>query len=171
MSSVPQREGQVMVSVVNGRGTADVTQQPTARNGFTTVVRVRNPNSGIGGFRINAFWQPSAAGALGPPLRPGMGGRRVALTWSGNVDDHLEITLRRSGVTYRTIRGRPPFGVRSGVTGVIPGPRGLDIVQTQGRGSVEIIRQPTLRNGFTARIRVRDPQPGFGRYSFNAIWR
>jgi len=170
MSSMPQRDGEVRVTST-GRGTVDVIQQPSARNGFITVIRVRNPNAGVGGFRVNAFWQPAAGGVLGPPFRPGFGANRVALRWSGNVDDQLEITLRRNGVSHRTIRGRPPFGVSSGVTGALPGARGLTIIQTQGRGSIDIIQQPTLRNGFTARIRVRDPQPGFGRYSFNAIWR
>src|SRR5215475_4959113 len=100
MSAIPRTDGEVRVSST-GRGTVDVIQQPSASNGFTSVIRVRNPNAGVGGFRVNAFWQPSAAGVLGPPFRPGFGGNRVALRWSGNVDDLLEITLRRNGVSHR----------------------------------------------------------------------
>src|SRR5215831_1748700 len=55
MSAIPRTDGEVRVSST-GRGTVDVIQQPSERNGFTTVIRVRNPNAGIGGFRVNAFW-------------------------------------------------------------------------------------------------------------------
>jgi hypothetical protein len=170
-------DGEVSVSVLNGRGQVDVLQQPTARNGYTAIIRVRDPQGGIGGYRLNAYWQPVSAGEVGPPFGRGRGygrrgyGNRVALMWSGDVDDHLEILLQPGGVSYSTIRGAPPRRVQSAVTRVPPGASELDVDQTEGRGQVFIVQQPTAENGYTARIRVRDPQPGYGHYAFTVTWR
>src|SRR3569623_638208 len=37
---LPRRDGQMYVRVLNGRGSVDVVQQPTAQNGYTATVRV-----------------------------------------------------------------------------------------------------------------------------------
>lgn len=54
---LPREDGQVMVQVQNGRGDVDVIQQPTARNGYTTIVRIRDPRSGADNYRLTAYWQ------------------------------------------------------------------------------------------------------------------
>lgn len=58
-SAVPAAPGYVSVQVMQGRGRADVVQQPTAQNGYTTVVRVRDPQGGAGAYDIAAIWQPT----------------------------------------------------------------------------------------------------------------
>ena len=91
--------------------------------------------------------------------------------WSGDVDDNLEILLQPSGVSYRTLRGAAPRGVQSALSRMPRTDAELEINQTEGRGQVVVVQQPTAENGYTARIRVRDPQPGFGHYAFNVTWR
>lgn len=59
MSAVPAADGYVSVEMLEGRGRADVVQQPTAQNGYTTVVRVRDMQGGAGTYDIAAFWQPT----------------------------------------------------------------------------------------------------------------
>ncbi|MEO7042523.1 MAG: hypothetical protein ABI035_09700, partial [Gemmatimonadaceae bacterium] len=56
--SVPSIDGYVSVRMLEGRGIADVVQQPRAQNGFTTIVRIRDGESGRGQYDIQAFWQP-----------------------------------------------------------------------------------------------------------------
>jgi hypothetical protein len=34
-----------------------------------------------------------------------------------------------------------------------------------------VIQQPGPRNGYTGIIRISDPQPSFGHYTFDATWR
>jgi hypothetical protein len=180
MSTIPRMDGEVSVSVLDGRGEVDVIQQPTSANGYTAIVRVRDPQGGAGNYSLNAFWQPVSAGEVGSPYERGRGygrrdrdmnGSRTALMWSGDVDDNLEILLQPSGVSYRTLRGAAPRGVQSAVSRVPRSDVELEINQTEGRGQVVVVQQPTAENGYTARIRVRDPQPGFGHYAFNVIWR
>ena len=41
-TALPQRDGRVTVRVQDGRGDVDVVQQPSARNDYTTIVRIRD---------------------------------------------------------------------------------------------------------------------------------
>ena len=59
MSGVPSTNGYVSVQMRQGRGVADVVQQPSARNGYTTIVRIRDTQSGAGSYDVVAFWQPA----------------------------------------------------------------------------------------------------------------
>jgi hypothetical protein len=99
------------------------------------------------------------------------GTNRLALSWSGDVDDNLAISLRPAGVTYRTLSGKNPRGIQSSL-GVIPqNVVQLTVVQTEGRGTVVVVQQPTAQNSYTAVLRVSDPQPGYGHYRFDVNWR
>ena len=58
LSGVPEVNGYVTVQMRQGRGRADVVQQPDAQNGYTTIVRIRDTQSGAGSYDVAAFWQP-----------------------------------------------------------------------------------------------------------------
>jgi len=47
----------------------------------------------------------------------------------------------------------------------------VELIVREGRGDVSITQQPNSSNGYTAIIRVRDPQTGFGHYDFDVNWR
>lgn len=98
-------------------------------------------------------------------------GRRVALMWSGDVDSELLIVIRPEGVTYETVRGEAPRAIQSAISRMPTPTSILEINQIVGRGEASVKQQPTPENGYTAIIRVRDPQPGFGHYNFMAMWR
>ena len=59
VSAVPAADGYVSVQMLQGRGRADVVQQPSAQNGYTTVVRLRDTQGGAGSYDIAAYWQPA----------------------------------------------------------------------------------------------------------------
>ena len=61
-TALPQRDGRVTVRVQDGRGDVDVVQQPSARNDYTTIVRIRDRSSGIDNYRVTAFWIPDNNG-------------------------------------------------------------------------------------------------------------
>jgi hypothetical protein len=58
MNLLPSQDGTVTVQVLEGRGQVDVIQQPSRRNGYTTVVRLRDPDGGASRYRIAAYFQP-----------------------------------------------------------------------------------------------------------------
>lgn len=57
--TLPNRPGTVRVQVLQGRGNVDVVQQPNARNGYTAVIRLRDPSSGSARYRIAAWFEPA----------------------------------------------------------------------------------------------------------------
>lgn len=54
--ALPRGRGDVIVRLADGRGEVDVVEQPSARNNYTTTVRVRDRRSGADNYRITAFW-------------------------------------------------------------------------------------------------------------------
>ena len=61
-TALPQRDGRVTVRVQDGRGDVDVVQQPSARNDYTAIVRIRDRSSGLDNYRLTAYWMPGESG-------------------------------------------------------------------------------------------------------------
>lgn len=108
-------------------------------------------------------------GATSTPLRAD---GRTLFVWSGTVDREAIIVMRGAFLetqgdgfeTYREARFR--------VTDALPRANGtVSIARADGRGDVEVIEQPTLFNGYTTRVRVRDRQSGADRYRLVVEWR
>jgi hypothetical protein len=59
---LPNQNGQVAVRLLNGRGQADVIQQPSQQNQYTTIVRVRDDRNGADSYRVATYWQGYANG-------------------------------------------------------------------------------------------------------------
>jgi hypothetical protein len=175
LTRLPQRDGEIAVNVEEGRGKVQVVQQPQSANGFTAVIRICDPENGAGLYRLNAIWQATAAGEVSPFMKEPITARvtptRVALMWSGDVDSDLKIVIRPQGITYETVRGLPPNAIQSAISEMPSADSYLEINMIVGRGEATIEQQPTPENAFTAIVRVRDPQPGFGHYAFMAMWR
>jgi hypothetical protein len=63
--SMPRQAGIVTVQVLEGRGNVDVIEQPSARNGYTAVIRLRDPDGGASRYRIAAYFTPDNNGRGG----------------------------------------------------------------------------------------------------------
>ena len=100
-------------------------------------------------------------------------GTGAALRWSGSVDSDLEIRLAGRRFDERTLSGAGTRDERSSVIGEGLPRRDVQLVisQRQGRGQVYIVQQPSAYNGYTAVIRVHDPQGGYGYYDFEVDYR
>lgn len=202
-SPLPQTDGYVRVQPLDGRGDVAVIQQPSARNGFTTIVRVRDRGAGADNYRLVTYWDSRYGNDRGygqhdddddddggwrrtngapPRVEPrdrggwnspnGNWGAGTALHWSGNVDNEIEIRLQGRRFDERTLAGGQPYNQRSSIVDGLPNRDAqLVISQRQGRGTVYVAQQPTSYNGYTAVIRVRDPQGGYGYYDFDVQYR
>jgi hypothetical protein len=207
---LPRADGVVTVRMNNGRGDVDVVQQPSARNDYTTIVRIRDAQGGDDRYRVAAFWSPTSygdgrwddrddrgrgRGNVGRGRdddrwddRDGRNGRNDrddrggwgnnggygagTLQWRGAVDDVVEIRVQGQRVDYVTRSGATARDVQSRVSGSGLPQRDVtvQIRNSQGRGNVWVAQQPSIRNGYTAIIRVQDSQGGFGYYDFRAEW-
>lgn len=58
-SAMPSTDGYLNVQVLQGRGRVDVVQQPSSQNGYTAIVRVRDPQTGSAPYDIAAYWEPT----------------------------------------------------------------------------------------------------------------
>ena len=59
VSGMPQQVGTLVVQRLEGRGEVVVTEQPSARNGYSATVRVRDRQGGADRYRIVAYWEPA----------------------------------------------------------------------------------------------------------------
>lgn len=198
-SPLPQQDGQLRLAVSRGRGDVSVVQQPTSANGYTGIVRLFDRDPGADSYRVTVYWTPAYAGrgnrdmngrrdrdrddrdnmgrheGVGRGMGRGnaRGGRNSAavLRWSGDVDSDVEIRWGPNGVTQRNVSGNSLRNVRSSQSGggVMQGGT-VTVSQRAGRGSVQVVQQPSAANGWTAVLRVRDPQPGYGHYDFDVTW-
>jgi len=173
--ALPSRPGQVRVQLLNGRGDARVIQQPSNRNNYTTVVQIRDDGWRADRYHVAAYWTPVGRGGWGwgdwdrdNDGRYGDG----RLRWSGAVDDQVEIRIQGRSVSTRTLSGNGTRDVRADIDGRALPRRDLEIRvrERQGRGTVTVVQQPGQWNGYTAVIRVRDRQGGFGYYDFDVVW-
>ena len=214
---LPRAEGVVTVDVRGGRGDVDVVQQPSSRNDYTTIVRIRDERPGDDRYRVAAYWRPTSYGdGRGNDRdgryderddRRGRGGwgrgrdrnddydrddRRGngggwgngngrwgsgngysgAIAWRGQVDDVVEVRVQGRRVDYVTRSGATVRDVQTRVSGNGLPERDVSVTirNSQGRGKIWVAQQPSARNGYTAVIRIQDPQGGFGYYDFQAAW-
>jgi len=209
-SALPRTDGYVRVQTLDGRGDVSVVQQPSASNGYTTIVRIRDRSSGSDRYRLAAYWDSRYSDNRGGYGGNGGYGRRgdddnggwhrgsdnvpsridprdrsnggwndgngsygsgAALRWSGNVDGEIEIRLQGRRMDERVLSGGLIRDERSSVGNMPNRDAQLVISQRSGRGSVYVAQQPSAYNGYTAVIRVRDPQGGYGYYDFEADYR
>ena len=56
---LPRQGGDIAVQLANGRGEVEIVQQPSARNDYTALLRVRDTRSGRDNYRLVVSWQPS----------------------------------------------------------------------------------------------------------------
>lgn len=227
-SALPRTSAYVVVQLNDGRGDVDVIEQPSARNGYQAVLRVRDPRAGADNYRLTAYVDDRGyddrdgrngrddvydrrdddRGDKGNGGGWGRGGRRDgesfpgngrgngrgndrdggydgrgnnggnqnggagSLSWSGRVDDVVEIQISGRRVDAITRSGVRVSDVNSNIRGGGLPTRNVNlrIDQRSGRGSIAVVQQPSSWNGYTAIIRINDSRSGAAYYDFTAYW-
>lgn len=92
---------------------------------------------------------------------------RALFTWTGRVDREVLIVVRGRDVRTRGFDASLPNRAR--VASALPRSNANVIVRlNDGRGDVDVIEQPSARNGYQAVVRVRDPRAGADNYRITA---
>ena len=98
-------------------------------------------------------------------------GRREVYEWAGVVDKEIRIQLRGNRAWVQPIGAGDDRESRGRVLSGLPQQTGNLVVQRlEGRGDVDVIEQPSPRNGYTATLRIRDPRGGAARCRIAAYW-
>jgi hypothetical protein len=113
----------------------------------------------------------SAGTLLAVAATPARADGRPLFTWSGTVDREAIIVMRGAVLETRGDGYEAFRSARFRVNEALPRANGnISIAKADGRGDIEVIEQPSLFNGYTARVRVRDSQRGADRYRVVVTW-
>jgi hypothetical protein len=111
--------------------------------------------------------------AAGPsyPSYPGGGGGIGSATWSGRVDNIVQLTLQGNSLRAQDMTNSGMQTTYQNVNGSLP--RRSVIVNANkfgGRGDVRVVQQPNRSNGFTAIVEISDPRGGADNYRVDINW-
>ena len=115
-----------------------------------------------------------AAHAYSQPLQAtitGRGGPQGRCTIAVTVDGSAEVEVSGGMGFLRTVSGRSASWRRFSCNMPLPpDPAGFNLMKTNGRGSVRLIRHPSSNAGRVL-VRIDDPKAGSATYSFDLQWR
>jgi len=88
------------------------------------------------------------------------------------VDNEIEVTVRRDMVYVRTISGQDPRDDGSECNAPLPERdlQGFNFEVQDSRNEIRLLAEPSRRNNFAAIVHIRDSSGGFGRYHFRLSW-
>jgi hypothetical protein len=88
------------------------------------------------------------------------------------VDDEVEVTVRRDVVLIHTLAGKDANDDGSECSFPLPDRdvRGFNFQSVDGRNEMRLVEPPSPRNDFAVIVRIRDSATGFGRYHFRLTW-
>ena len=88
------------------------------------------------------------------------------------VDNEVEVAVRRDMLTVRTISGRDARDDGSECNAPMPDRdlEGFNFEVKESRNDIRLLAEPSRRNDFTAIVRIRDSSGGEGRYHFRLTW-
>jgi hypothetical protein len=88
------------------------------------------------------------------------------------VDNQVEVAVRRDTVSIRTISGRGAYDDGSECNAPLPDRDiqnfGFRVVDS--RGDIRLLSEPSRRNNYAAVVMIRDSSGGQGRYHFRLTW-
>ena len=153
--------------VLQGRGYVHIVDQPRIENQYTLAVAIEDRQSGSAFYSIALFWDISNRFFENPRSV----GRMDQVVWSGRVDEEALVSCRAKSCTSSVQRGVPVAAERFKFSRALPdGAAQVRLENSEGRGEVRLVEQPSERNHYTARVSIRDPQSGSGEYTFALRW-
>ena len=94
------------------------------------------------------------------------------MTWRGTVDDVIRLEVRGATVNETAVSGSSYTRSSFQFTAALPRrPVTVTVSRQSGRGTVEIVQQPTEFNNYTAVVQLRDSKGGGDTYGIVLSWR
>ena len=162
--TLPQSRQDARLEVLEGRGYVHIVDQPNLENNYTLAVAIEDRQPGSSSYSLALYWDTSNN-------RFESNARTDRVSWSGRVDASAVVSCRERTCVSSAEQGEPVAGERFAFSRPLPA-RDVDVrlEYPDGRGEIRLIEQPRRRNNYTARVAIRDPQPGSGEYSFVLVW-
>lgn len=94
------------------------------------------------------------------------------LTWTGIVDDVVQLRIRGDSIETKAISGREVINANYNFTSPLPNRRvDVEVDKKKGRGNVRVLQQPRRENDFTTVIEIKDTSGGARDYELEIYWR
>ncbi len=163
--ALPATRQDVRLRVSEGRGYIHIVEQPSLDNDYTLTVAIEDRQAGSSFYSIALEWPPGDAYDSAPSRN------RPRVKWSGRVEEEVVVSCAGNKCTSEAIHGVPVMREHTKFDRPLPA-RDVRVIldDVNGRGEVRLIEQPSESNGYSTRLRIRDPQPGAGDYSFTLTW-
>lgn len=161
---LPQTQQQVRLEVLEGRGYVHIIDQPNLENHYSVGVAIEDRQPGGAFYSIALYWDTS-------DVQFDRGEKTERVTWAGRVDQDAVVSCRQRTCVSSVEHGAPVAAERFKFTRPLPAREiQVRLEDPDGRGEIRLIEQPAQRNNYTARVSIRDPQPGSSDYSFSLAW-
>lgn len=93
------------------------------------------------------------------------------LSWSGRVDNRVNIFIQGANVRNEDLTGSGFQSVYQNMNGVLPRrPATVSVAKREGRGSAFVLEQPSRANNYTAIVQVSDDRSGADNYRLDISW-
>jgi hypothetical protein len=165
---LPDRDAEVRLEQVDGRGEIRLIEQPRESNHYTARVSIRDPGPGVSDYVFTLVWNRTSRKEPGPIPEPAGRG----FLWTGRVDGRVRVTVQGGASFSEALEGAPvvgehaemlrPLQALSDVTPVIR--------KLQGRGQVAIVESPSEKNNYRLVFEISDPEPGADDYEVELDW-
>ncbi len=180
---LPDTRQEVRLTVLEGRGSVRITQQPTLDNNYTVAVTIQDRQDGIGHYSLALYWDASDArqiyrrwrdhGWQGDGIAPGKppAEQTGRVTWRGHVDGDALVECRASSCSSAAQQGLPVDHARFRFTAPLPEREvAVRLDEPSDNDDVRLTEQPSAANGWAARVRITDGCGGARLCGFTLSW-
>jgi len=164
---LPDTPVTVRLEKLEGRGYVQILEQPRADNDYTLAVSIEDRQSGSAPYSLAFYWDTSSE-PLEKSRNASRGGR---LTWKGRVDDEVVVSCHQNTCETKATSGRPVLHESFRFSRPLPESEvEVSLEKTDGRGEIRLLEPPEEKNGYTARVLIRDRENGASDYTFTLAW-
>jgi len=192
--------GEFYMEKIAGRGNVTLAEGPKSLNNFTAVVRIKDdkPGRDLYHIRLTWTWNPSNPNK-GPYTGTGVsisdrgnngngrgrgndwdndgynrdnGTRDGQFEFKGRVDGVIVLHIHGDQVRVENVAGQALRDQSFRFSGPMPTSnlREISLLESVGRGRIELVEKPWDGNRYTAVVRISDSSNGSGQYSFKLAW-
>ncbi len=174
---LPDRDVEVRLRDVDGRGEVRLIEQPRAGNNYTARVQIRDPLPGSGDYLFVLVWDRASAKDEKASKNPAESAQAFepvgrGFLWSGTVNGRLRVTLEGGASFSQVVAGAPVQNEDSEI--LRPLPQRADVMpqvrKLAGRGQVSIVETPSEKNHHRLIFEIDDPGPGAAGYQIEVDW-
>ncbi len=168
---LPQRQVSVNLTNNDGRGDVVILEQPSRRNDYTAAVRVRDRRGGSDNYTFTLAWEKQRYRDDDNGGWPSDGNRVRGLRWTGRVDGRDLIFIRGNQLWVDHREGQQIRDEDYRFYQSLPNAnRFVAVRKLNGRGTAQVVEQPSRNNNYTAAILIDDRDGGADRYEIEVEW-